>query len=276
MEKTTKIKLYILSGLVMAVIAFVCVMYSQITIISDVTLTTSSFKEEILHDAKENIPPGGSSFALSQYRQICDEIVTENMLGKVSKELKDSCLSIANAAIVKNISNVSRHIMKSGNWNSEKLASIESNCKFALSMHAASSSQKNSMEKILSTIKKYRDACSICSASHRFNGEEGNKNIIEQANTYIGDAALQSCHELINNLQSVRSNLYQAHLAHVKALRTNEACDGFINMASIYGKSASELRYDISSISTEISKKEKEQSWDDVQQMVEDVDENDW
>ena len=56
MEKSTKTKLIILFGLIVAVLLFVFVMYSQITVIEDVELTTSSFQDEIVIEIKEMIP----------------------------------------------------------------------------------------------------------------------------------------------------------------------------------------------------------------------------
>ena len=105
MEKSTKTKLIILFGLIVAVLLFVFVMYSQITVIEDVELTTSSFQDEIVIEIKEMIPDDTKcrTYARTQYEQIVDEIMTETLLGKLDKSVEDSCILVANKAIVTNM-----------------------------------------------------------------------------------------------------------------------------------------------------------------------------
>ena len=278
MEKSTKTKLIILFGLIVAVLLFVFVMYSQITVIEDVELTTSSFQDEIVIEIKEMIPDDTKcrTYARTQYEQIVDEIMTETLLGKLDKSVEDSCILVANKAIVTNIDNVSNYIMRSGNWSNVILNTVESNCKFALSKNSATESQKKQLNTYINTIGQYRKAIVVCEASHRYNGEEANKSLIEEANSYLSDTSLHPCKDLISNLHEVKNNLYNAHLAYVKSVRTNEACDGFLNMASVYGRNKEEMKNAISTITSEILQKEKRQAVVEVESFVNDVNEHDW
>ena len=187
MEKSTKTKLIILFGLIVAVLLFVFVMYSQITVIEDVELTTSSFQDEIVIEIKEMIPDDTKcrTYARTQYEQIVDEIMTETLLGKLDKSVEDSCILVANKAIVTNIDNVSNYIMKNGNWGGGILNTVESNCQFALSKDGVTESQKKALNTYINTIGKYRSAVNVCGASHRYNGEEANRSLMEKANTYL-------------------------------------------------------------------------------------------
>lgn len=92
----------------------------------------------------------------------------------------------------------------------------------------------------------------------------------------MNDASLHPCKDLISDLREVKNNLYNAHLAYVKSKRTNEACDGFINMASDYGRKKEEMIDAISAITDEIRKKEKKEAGEEVKTLVNDVNENAW
>ena len=92
----------------------------------------------------------------------------------------------------------------------------------------------------------------------------------------MSDTSLHPCKDLISNLHEVKNNLYNAHLAYVKSVRTNEACDGFLNMASVYGRNKEEMKNAISTITSEILQKEKRQAVVEVESFVNDVNENDW
>lgn len=278
MEKSTKTKLIILFSLILAVLLFVFVMYSQITVIEDVKLTTSSFQDEIVIEIKEQIPDDtkSRSYARTQYEQIVNEIMTESLLGKLDKSIEDSCMLVANKAIVTNIEHVSNYIMRSGNWSNAILNNVESNCQFALSKNSATESQKKKLNTYINTVSKYRKAIVVCGASHRYNGEAANRSLVEEANSYLNDASLHPCKDLISDLREVKNNLYNAHLAYVKSKRTNEACDGFINMASDYGRKKEEMIDAISAITDEIRKKEKKEAGEEVKTLVNDVNENAW
>ena len=279
MDKTTRTKVFTLIGLLVAILMFSSVMYSQIPTIEDVKLTTSSFKGEVEHDTDEKIPSGSSSYTYSAtgaYLQLMDEISTELLLKKISDNLADSCRSYVQNAFVTNVVNTSSNIMRKGNWTPQIMKNVKESCLLAQGLRNADKGDKSKLGTYLSTVDKYFQALSVVASSNHYGGVEHAKSVISRSKQFLAEKSLKSCSSLITSLSSASSKLYAAHLAYVKNAHTEDACNDFVGMADIYGMSVQQAESAISSVREALNSKKKEEVKASIASSLDEVDDDNW
>jgi hypothetical protein len=290
MKKSTTGKVLILIGLIVAIIVFMGVMYSQVSTISDVTLTTSSFVDEVKIDVENKIPTENtfSNFSAKKvYQQLMDETKTELLLNKIDLTENSKCQEIIQSAYSNYVINATQNILSSGKWSTSIMNEVKENNLLISSFAYCSSGNKNVAISNIHVVDDYFDALSICTQSRSYRGIDSAKSIIDKANSFLSKSTLKPCSELMTKLRSIKSELFDSHLSHVKyvvancgrnTMDGNEACDNLVDNASLYGKSSSEVESLLADERRKLEQKVVEIVKQDqsVQKEIESVNEDDW
>lgn len=252
MQKTTKIKLRILLALFVAIVGFMAVMYSQIPMVKDVTLQTTSFYDEIVMDVDREIPSSSQNFKLmSAYYNIADVIATEMMLEKINKDERDSTLKYAQAAIIGCVKRASALVINGGKWTQQNMGEVYDNCGIVLGLQFRTKRVESSMNHYRDVVTKYRSALSVCASSRTYVSLARSRELVNSAATLLENQDMKRCAEVIFSLKSVKNNLYEAHLSNVKRIVSsgtgdaNASCDELVANSKVYGKSKEEVENDL-------------------------------
>ena len=245
MNKTVKTKVFTLIGLLCAILIFSVFMYSQIPVIEDIKLETSSFKSEVEHDTDSLIVNNINFYAISAYNQLVDEIVTESKLKKIDDTVAEGCFSCIELAFADNVLTVSSKYLNKRNWTKGSIAELLRNNKFAYELKYPTKSQKEQFAKNKQIAENFFQAYSIVNSCDTYRGVEEAKTKIEKSKLFIADSNLAPCDSLLHELSQVPTRLYNVHLNYVNRACNEDICNEFANNAPIYGKASNDAEKDI-------------------------------
>ncbi|MCR5360389.1 MAG: hypothetical protein K6E73_00065 [Bacteroidales bacterium] len=256
MTKDSKKKVGLLSSVVLILAGFMIFMNFSIEEYVNPVVECRPFQEELQLEVAQAIPGAGSMTTFkhkTQYQQLNDEILTEQLLGKIDESTTFDCLQIPYEAYLNYAKGVCNNILQSGEWNRSIMAEVRNNCKMLVESPYCKHSESDVLNHNITIVNKYYEALDVIEISHSYSSIDNVRSLSQQAEKFRSNDDLKVCVSLMSELDSVPSNLYHAHVAHVRDVINSSssvigyaAVDELKNVAEIYGKTLNNVTSDLS------------------------------
>lgn len=272
MNNAVKTKVFTLIGLLCSILVFSVCMYSQIPVIEDIKLETSSFKSEVEHDTDSLIVKNINFYATSAYNQLVDEINTESKLKKINDSVAMECFVCIESAFAENVLVVSAKSFKKRNWTKGAIGELLRNNKLAYQLNYSTKQQKEQFAQNKQIAEKFFQAYDIINSCDIYVGIEKAEILIKNSQLFIEDSNLAPCDSLLSELSQVSSRLYKAHLNYVKNLCDEHICNNFVANVDKYGVSKDDAEKDIAMTRDIINNKKIKELTNKIKDVTEQVD----
>lgn len=219
MTNDSKKKIGLITIVVIILGLFMIIMNSSLEEYVEPVVESQSFREVIKAEVGEMIPDAGSLKNFkhkNQYLQINDEIITEQLLGKINDEESADCRKLAFDSYVKYVEDICLNILQDGNWNSSIMSQIKDNCQMMAASEFCSAADLGRLTSITEIANNYFSALGIIGRSKSYLELDVAKDLISKANTFRFNTKLQPCKSLMSKLDSVKFYLFDAQIEHLK------------------------------------------------------------